>query len=60
MQDQIYLVALKPPSYAIQQVVAKGYEIHGEHLAFVNEDGKLAALFLMEIVQSWNVLRNDL
>jgi hypothetical protein len=33
-------------------------EILGEHLVFLNSDGKLAALFLMEIVESWNVL-ND-
>jgi hypothetical protein len=29
-------------------------EFYGEHLAFLNAEGKLAALFLMEIVESWN------
>src|ERR1700685_1223737 len=28
----------------------------GEHLVFLNAEGNLAALFLMEIIQSWNVL----
>jgi hypothetical protein len=56
MIDQTYLVALKPPSHAVQQVIAASLEIHGEHLVFLNAEGKLAALFLMEIVQSWNVL----
>ena len=32
--------------------------MHGEHLAFLNSKGKPAALFLMENVQSWNVI-ND-
>jgi hypothetical protein len=31
-------------------------KIQGEHLVFFNADGELAALFLLEIVQSWNVL----
>jgi hypothetical protein len=29
-------------------------EIRGEHLVFLNSDGTLAALFPMEIVESWN------
>ena len=56
MIDQAYLVALKPPSHAVQHVIAASLEIHGEHLVFLNAEGKLAALALMEIVQSWNVL----
>jgi hypothetical protein len=32
--------------------------VHGQHLAFVNSAGKLAALFLLQNVKSWNVL-ND-
>ncbi len=31
-------------------------EIHEEHLAFINAEGNLAALFLLEVVQSWSVL----
>jgi hypothetical protein len=27
--------------------------VYGEHLVFLNWRGKLAALFLMEIVESW-------
>jgi hypothetical protein len=29
-------------------------EIHGEHLAFLTAKGKLAALFLLDMVESWN------
>jgi hypothetical protein len=56
MTDQIYLVALKPPNPPLQQVVASTVEVHGEHLAFLTTNGKLAALFLLDIVQSWNAL----
>ena len=56
MVDKTYLVCLKPPSLALQHVDAARFEIHGEHLVFVDSDGKLAALFLMELVQSWSVL----
>jgi hypothetical protein len=56
MTDQVYLVTLKAPNHAIQQVVAVRYEVRGEHLAFIDAEGRLAALFLMEIVQSWIVL----
>jgi hypothetical protein len=54
--DQTYLVALKLPSRAVQHVIAASLKIQGEHLVFFNAEGELAALFLLEIVQSWNVL----
>jgi hypothetical protein len=56
--DKTYLVQIKAPSFALQHVTAVSGEMYGEHLVFLNSDGKLAALFLMEIVESWNVL-ND-
>jgi hypothetical protein len=56
LMNQTYLVALKLPSRAVQHVIATSLEIHGEHLVFFNAEGELAALFLLEIVQSWNVL----
>jgi hypothetical protein len=56
MTDQTYLVRLKPPSEAIQRVVASRFEINNEHLVFVDSRGQLAALFLMELVESWNAL----
>jgi hypothetical protein len=56
MMDQTYLVALKLPSRTVQHVIAASLEIHGENLVFFNAEGELAAMFLMEIVQSWNVL----
>jgi hypothetical protein len=56
MADKTYLVALRPPSQAVQHVIAATFEVRGKHLVFLNSEGQLAALFLMEIVQGWNVL----
>jgi hypothetical protein len=54
MADKTYLVRFKPPEISTQPVVAERAEIHGEHLVFLNSKGQLAALFLMEIVESWS------
>jgi hypothetical protein len=56
MADQTYVVTLKPPSRATQHVVASVGGVRGDHLVFVDAQGKLAALFLLELVQSWEVL----
>jgi hypothetical protein len=39
---------------AFQRVRAATVEMHGEHLVFLREKGELAALFLMELVESRN------
>ena len=55
MTDKTYIVKLKAPDLdAIQTVIASTVEIHDEHLIFCNSKGELVALFLLEIVQSWN------
>ena len=51
MPNNTILVKLR--SGAIQRVRADRVELHGEHLA-VTSAGKLSALFLLEIVESWN------
>jgi hypothetical protein len=56
MTDKTYLVRLKPREIGLQTVIAARAEIHGEHIALLDSQGKLAALFLMEIVESWSVL----
>jgi hypothetical protein len=54
--DRTYLVYLRAPSPAVQRVVASRFEIHEEHLVFVDREGKLVALFVMELVESFNVV----
>jgi hypothetical protein len=56
MADQVFFVVLNSSKYAVQHVLAARYEIRGEHLAFINTEGGLEALFLIETIQSWNVL----
>jgi hypothetical protein len=56
MVEQTYLVTLMPPSRAIQQVFAATAEVRGNHLVFLDAKGNFAALFLLELVESWNVL----
>jgi hypothetical protein len=56
MADQMFFVELKSPGHAIRHVLAARYEVRGEHLAFINTEGKLEALFLIDSIQSWNLL----
>jgi hypothetical protein len=52
MTDKTYLVRLKPRELGLHVVVAASAEIHGEHIVLLNSEGKLAALFLLEIVET--------
>ncbi len=54
MSDKAYLVRFKHPELSIQSVIAARAEIHGEHIALLDSKGKLAALFLTEVVESWS------
>ena len=56
MLDQTYLVTMRPPSQAIQQVFAATAEVRGNHLVFLDAKGNFEALFLLELVESWSVL----
>jgi len=48
------LVRMKVPNGALHHVRAATAEFHGEHLVLLDSQGKLAAMFLMETVESWN------
>lgn len=52
MPTKTYFVKLR--SMAIQQVRAAKVEIYSEHLVFINAHGGLAALFLLDLVESWD------
>jgi hypothetical protein len=52
MPNKTFLVRLR--SNVLREVSAATVEIHGKHLAFLTEKGKLAALFLLDLVESWN------
>ena len=51
MPNRTFLVRLR--SDAIQQVRAATIEVHGQHLVFLTAKGKLAGVFLLDLVESW-------
>jgi hypothetical protein len=53
MRDKTYLIRFKSSDLGPHLVMAASAEIHGEHLVFLRSDGSLAALFVLEIVESW-------
>ena len=54
MADKTFLVRLRPPELRVRPVIAASAEIQGAHLVFLDSKGELAALFLMEVVESWS------
>jgi hypothetical protein len=56
MSDNTYLVRFKPAGISVQLVVAESAQIYDEHLVFLNSQGKVAGLFLLETVESWSEL----
>jgi hypothetical protein len=56
MVDHNYRVRLK--TQTVQHVLASTVELHSDHLMFVNSKGQLTALFLRDLVRSWNMLPN--
>jgi hypothetical protein len=53
MAGKTFVVRLKPPQRDVYLVIAERAEVHAEHLIFLNTRGKLLALILLEIVESW-------
>jgi hypothetical protein len=59
MVSKAYIVKFRSPAPGVvQTVIASTVEIHDEHLIFCDSQGKLAALFLLDIVESWSELPN--
>jgi hypothetical protein len=54
MPNTTYLVRFKGTDLPLELVIAQNIEFHGEHLVFLRSDGTLAALFVLEIVESWS------
>jgi hypothetical protein len=53
MADTAYLVRFKGATLPPELVIGETIEFHGDHLVFLRSDGSLAALFVLEIVESW-------
>jgi hypothetical protein len=57
MPNTAYLVRYKGVDLPPELVIAEKIEFHGEHLVFLRSDGSLAALFVLEIVESWSEVK---
>jgi hypothetical protein len=56
MIDRTFIVRFKPPQIRAQSFVASTAEIQGDHIVLLNANGQLAALLLLEVVESWNAM----
>ena len=52
MKDKRYVVQLRVPLGDVYVLTAASAEVVGEHLVFLNSEGKLLFLFLFEIIES--------
>jgi hypothetical protein len=57
MADKTYIVRFKPLQMGVQLFAASSAEIQGDHIALLNSNGQLAALLLLDIVESWTVVK---
>jgi hypothetical protein len=55
-QEKLFVVRFVPPDMQPQSFTASAAEIHDEHLVLKNNQAKLVAMFLSEIVESWSEL----
>jgi hypothetical protein len=51
-----YLVVMKRPPGNLHRITADSFEMQGDHLIFLTAQGELAALFVVEAVQSFNLI----
>jgi hypothetical protein len=54
MAERRFLVRFKIREMPTQPVIASTVQIQGDHLVFLDSDGKLVALLLMVLVESWS------
>lgn len=58
MPERTFVIRFKSPDLRTQSVIAARAEIQDEHLVLLKSDGKLAALYLLEVVESWSELES--
>jgi hypothetical protein len=54
MAERTFIVRFRPPGLEPQLFTAERAEIQEDHLVLLTSTGTLAAMFLMEIVESWS------
>jgi hypothetical protein len=58
MREKSYIVKFKRGEISVRPVVAARAEIQCDNLVFLNSEGRLTALFFLDMVQSWNEVSN--
>ena len=58
MKDKTYIVRFKSPETSTQPVIAATAEVADDYLIMLTATGELAALFAMEVVESWSEVSN--
>jgi hypothetical protein len=54
MTDKLYTVRFKPPETSVQPVKAARHEVSGDCLVLFDQNGNVAALFDLDVVESWS------
>jgi hypothetical protein len=54
MSETTFVIRFKRIDLNPHVVIAANAEIHGEHLVLLRSDHSLAAMFVLEIVESWS------
>ena len=55
MSAKTYLVKMRQPHEGIQRVRADRFDIRDEHLGFLTVDGSTAAVFLADLIESFEL-----
>ena len=58
MKDRTYIVTFKPPETSTQRVIAATPEVADDYLVLLKANGGLAAMFAIEVVESWSEISN--
>ncbi|MGD1069441.1 MAG: hypothetical protein ABSB15_04815 [Bryobacteraceae bacterium] len=54
MTEKVYRVRFKPPEKSTQPVIAAAAEVVDDYLVMLKAGGELAAMFAMDVVESWS------
>jgi hypothetical protein len=54
MAEKKYILRRRFSERRLHMVIAAGFEVHCDHLVFLNSRGELLFLFLLDTVESWN------
>jgi hypothetical protein len=56
MSDKTWLIRFKQSDLITEFVTASTVEVRGEHLVFLQADGNLVALVVLESIESWSAV----